>query len=52
MSRDFAVMLAKNGIQHRYTTPNTPAGNGLAERAGRSLLEAARCMLIHSSASE
>ena len=48
MSKEFTMMLAKNGVTHNYTTPNTPAVNGLAERCGGRVSEIMRCM-IHGS---
>ncbi|KAH0819264.1 hypothetical protein GEV33_003527 [Tenebrio molitor] len=37
-----------SGIQHRLTTVYSPQQNGLAERKNRTLVEAARCMLLES----
>jgi transposase InsO family protein len=38
-----------SGIQRRLTTVYSPQQNGLAERKNRTLVEAARCMLLESS---
>ena len=51
MSKEFTTMLAKNGATHRYTPPNTPAVNGLAERGGGRISEIVRCMLHGSCCS-
>ena len=40
--------LEEAGIVKVMTPPYTPAQNGLAERANRTLMEGARCMLIDS----
>jgi transposase InsO family protein len=37
-----------SGIQRRLTTVYSPQQNGLAERKNRTLVEAARCMLLES----
>jgi transposase InsO family protein len=34
-----------NGIQYRYSAPYSPEQNGVAERAWRTIMSAARCML-------
>ncbi len=44
----FEALLMERGIMHETTAPYTPEHNGVAERKNRSLLEAARCMLIHA----
>ena len=36
----------KEGIKVQHTAPYTPQQNGVAERKNRTLMEAARCMLI------
>ena len=37
-----------SGIIHQKSAPYTPEQNGLVERMNRTLIEKARCMLIHS----
>lgn len=41
----FQAYLKANGIRHQTTVPGSPQQNGVAERANRTVLEAARCML-------
>ena len=36
------------GIHHEFTNPYTPQQNGVSERYNRTVMEAARSMLIHS----
>lgn len=45
----FQEYFAKKGIVHQTTVPYTPQQNGVAERANRTLVEMARCMLETSS---
>ena len=45
MSEKFLTYLRKAGIVKKTTPPYTPAQNGIAERANRMIMEAARCML-------
>lgn len=45
MSSKFQNFLRDNGIQHQTTVPYSPQQNGVAERANRSIMEKARCML-------
>ncbi|KMQ86153.1 gag-pol polyprotein [Lasius niger] len=42
-------LFAEEGIRGQYTAPHTPEQNGVAERKNRTLMEAARCMLIDAS---
>lgn len=44
--------MIENGIQRQLTVPYTPQQNGVAERANRTLVEMARCMLVHSKLDE
>ena len=45
LSQEFTQYLEKQGIHHYITAPNTPQQNGVAERANRTIAEAARAML-------
>ena len=45
-SNAFENFLIDNGIKHEKTIPYTPQQNGVAERANRTHVERARCMLI------
>ncbi|KAK1618229.1 hypothetical protein QYE76_023746 [Lolium multiflorum] len=38
--------LGEEGIQHQYSSPYTPQQNGVAERKNRTLIEAARTMMM------
>lgn len=49
LSREFKNVLHKNGIAHQTTVPYNPQQNGLAERANRSIIERARCLLIDAN---
>ena len=40
--------LKENGINHQHTTSYRPQQNGIAERANRTLVEMAKCMLAES----
>jgi len=42
------VIFKRAGIRRRLTTTYTPQQNGVAERKNRTLIEAARCLLIQS----
>ncbi|CAI7741019.1 unnamed protein product [Closterium sp. NIES-53] len=42
MSKEFSLWLKKNGIRHSLTMPYSPAMNGIAERANRTITETAR----------
>ncbi|CAI7866554.1 unnamed protein product [Closterium sp. NIES-54] len=46
LSKEFSVWLKKNGIRHSLTMPYSPAMNGIAERANRTITETARGLLI------
>lgn len=50
-NKEFDEFLKKNGICRRLTIPHTPQQNGVAERKNRTLIEMARCLLIHSGLS-
>ncbi len=47
MSAAFREFLHSKGIEHEESVPHTPEHNGVAERKNRSLLDSARCMLLH-----
>lgn len=49
LSNSFSNILKDSGISHQTTNPYTPEQNGLAERANRTLVEKARCMLINAN---
>ncbi|CAI7799868.1 unnamed protein product [Closterium sp. NIES-53] len=46
LSKDFSLWLKKNGIRHSLNMPYSPAMNGIAERANRTITETARRLLI------
>ncbi|CAI5937970.1 unnamed protein product [Closterium sp. NIES-65] len=48
LSKEFGLWLKKNGIWHSLTMPYSPAMNGIAERANRTITEAARGSLIEA----
>ncbi|MBW0505588.1 hypothetical protein O181_045303 [Austropuccinia psidii MF-1] len=48
LNQKFSNLAVKNGIIHTYSPPETPEHNGYSERANRTILEKARC-LINSS---
>ncbi|CAI7822559.1 unnamed protein product [Closterium sp. NIES-53] len=48
MSKEFSLWLKKNGIRHSLTMPYSPAMNGIAERANRTITETARGLLIEA----
>jgi transposase InsO family protein len=43
-----STVLKSHGIQHNVSPPYTPQHNGLAERANKTIINMARCMLVHS----
>ena len=45
MNAEFAAFMAHAHISHRFTSPNTPQANHLAERYNKTLNERARAML-------
>ncbi|KAG7303823.1 hypothetical protein JYU34_010719 [Plutella xylostella] len=45
VSSQFREFLKKHGIRHQTTIPHSPQQNGVAERANRTIVEKARCML-------
>ncbi|CAI7858687.1 unnamed protein product, partial [Closterium sp. NIES-53] len=48
LSKDFSLWLKKNGIRHSLTMPYSPAMNGIAERANRTITETARGLLVEA----
>ena len=44
-SAEFSKFMTEKGIHHQLTAPHTPQQNGIAERANRTIAEAARAML-------
>ncbi|CAI7888941.1 unnamed protein product [Closterium sp. NIES-53] len=48
LSKEFSLWLKKNGIRHSLTMPYSPAVNGIAERANRTITETARGLLIEA----
>ncbi|CAI7881681.1 unnamed protein product [Closterium sp. NIES-53] len=48
LSKKFSFWLKKNGIRHSLTMPYSPAMNGIAERANRTITEMARGLLIEA----
>ncbi|CAI7771023.1 unnamed protein product [Closterium sp. NIES-53] len=48
LSKEFSLWLKKNGIRHCLTMPYSPAMNGIAERANRTITETARGLLIEA----
>ncbi|CAI7791126.1 unnamed protein product [Closterium sp. NIES-53] len=45
LGEEFTKFLKKNGIRHQLTCPGTPQQNGIAERANRTIGEAAETLL-------
>ncbi|CAI7909704.1 unnamed protein product [Closterium sp. NIES-54] len=52
LSNEFSLWLKKNGIRHSLTMPYSPAMNGIAERANRTITETARGLLIEAGPPE
>ncbi|CAI7872885.1 unnamed protein product [Closterium sp. NIES-53] len=48
LAKEFSLWLKKNGIRHSLTMPYSPAINGIAERANRTITETARGLLIEA----
>ncbi|CAI7749252.1 unnamed protein product, partial [Closterium sp. NIES-54] len=48
LSKEFSLWLKKNGIRHSLTMPYSPAMNGIAELANRTITETARGLLIEA----
>ncbi|CAI7934361.1 unnamed protein product [Closterium sp. NIES-54] len=45
LGAEFTKFIKKNGIRHQLTCPGTPQQNGIAERANRTIGEAAKTLL-------
>ncbi|CAI7758145.1 unnamed protein product, partial [Closterium sp. NIES-53] len=52
LSKEFGLWLKKNGIRHSLTMPYSPAMNGIADRANRTITETARGLLIEAGLPE
>ncbi|CAI7845487.1 unnamed protein product [Closterium sp. NIES-54] len=52
MRKEFSSWLKKNCIRHSLTMPYSPAMNGIAERANRTITETARGLLIEAGLPE
>ncbi|CAI7870172.1 unnamed protein product [Closterium sp. NIES-54] len=52
LSKEFGLWLKKNGIRHSLTMPYSPAMNGIAERANRTITETTRGLLIEAGLPE
>ena len=48
ISKALEFALADRGIRHEKTAPHTPEQNGVAKHKNRTLVESARCMLLHA----
>ncbi|CAI7772250.1 unnamed protein product [Closterium sp. NIES-53] len=48
LSKEFGLRLKKNGIRHSLTMPYSPAMNGIAERANRTITETTCGLLIEA----
>jgi hypothetical protein len=48
LSKTFAAVNARHGIQHQRTAIYSPEQNGMAERSGRTIIEMARTLLHES----
>ncbi|CAI7785360.1 unnamed protein product, partial [Closterium sp. NIES-53] len=48
LSKEFSLWLKKNDIRHSLTMPYSPAMNGIAERANRTITETTRGLLIEA----
>lgn len=48
VSKEFSEYLKSHGIKRQLSVEYTPQQNGVADRANRTLVEMARCMLLQS----
>lgn len=49
VSKRFEEVLKRSGIQHQMTCTYTPQQNGVSERANRTIVERARCMIFDAN---
>jgi len=49
LSKDFNDFLKEEGIQRQLSVEYSPQQNGVAERANRTLVEMARCMMLQAN---
>ena len=47
-SKEFDRYCSKNGIRRERTVLGTPQENGVSERMNRTIMEHARCMILHT----
>jgi transposase InsO family protein len=47
-NKTLSAILKSHGIQHNVSPPYTPQHNGIAERANKTIINMARCMLVQS----
>ena len=47
-SKEFDSYCSHNGIRREKTVPGTPQENGVSERMNRTIMESARCMILHA----
>ncbi|CAI7871859.1 unnamed protein product [Closterium sp. NIES-53] len=52
LSKEFSLWLKNNGIRHYLTMPYSPAMNGIADRANRTITETARGLFIEAGIPE
>lgn len=48
LSNNFANYLKEEGVRHQLSVEYTPQQNGVAERANRTLVEMARCIMLQA----
>ena len=48
VSKEFEEYFWSQGIRLEYTMQKTPKLNGMVERINRTVMERARCMLVHA----
>jgi len=49
LSKNFKDFLREEGVQHQLCVEYTPQQNGMAERANRTLVEMARCIMLQAN---
>ena len=52
LSNDFNKLLKEDGVSRQLTVEYTPQQNGVAERANRTLVEMARCIMLEADLPE